>query len=164
MQLHRRVQSSLAVVFAALATFLLSAAATAALTPASLTLTDTNGPLAFSGGPYLVANPSSQATGTPTCNAALPCDELTLTVSVSDAARLGKYVRVSVGWPVELAQIDLYVLQGTKLVAASNMRKRASSVSKRGPAAAPTSRPIRRNTSPASRTREARRSADKRPS
>jgi hypothetical protein len=112
----RRVRLS---VLSTTLSFLLCNAATAALTPASLTLTDTNGPLAFSGGPYLVANPSSQATGTPTCNAALPCDELTLTVSVSDATRLGKYVRVSVGWQVELAQIDLYVLQGTKLVAAS---------------------------------------------
>ncbi|HKR63308.1 MAG TPA: tandem-95 repeat protein [Thermoanaerobaculia bacterium] len=91
----------------------------AALTPATVVLTDTSGPQNFSGGPYATPNPSSQATGTPTCNAALTCDELALTVSVSPTTRNSKYVRVAVGWPVELAQIDLYVLQNGKLVTQS---------------------------------------------
>ena len=58
----------------------------ATLTPPGGTLTDSSGPLTFTGGPYLVANPSSQATGVPTCNAALPCDEYALTVSGVSAA------------------------------------------------------------------------------
>src|SRR5205823_12537389 len=57
------------------------------------TLTDAGGPLTFTGGPYLVPNPSSQATGKPTCNAALPCDEYTFKVNVGDATAKTKYVR-----------------------------------------------------------------------
>ena len=45
------------------------------------TLTEASGPVTFTGGPYPVANPSSQATGTPTCNAVLVCDDFVLTVS-----------------------------------------------------------------------------------
>ncbi|MDQ1446844.1 MAG: hypothetical protein QOI20_3308, partial [Acidimicrobiaceae bacterium] len=87
----------------------------AATTPPSGTLTDSSGPLTFTGGPYLVANPSSQATGTPTCNAVLVCDEYALTVSgLSAATTASKYIRVEVKWP-ELgeAQFDLYVFAGT---------------------------------------------------
>src|SRR5438128_518545 len=86
----------------------------AATTPSMGTLTDNSGPLTFTGGPYLVANPSSQATGTPVCNAALPCDEYSLTVSgLSPATTQSKYIRIEVKWQ-ELgeAQFDLYVFQG----------------------------------------------------
>jgi len=87
----------------------------AATTPPSGTLTDSSGPLTFTGGPYLVANPSSQATGTPTCNAVLVCDEYTLTVSgLSAATTASKYIRIQVAW-MELgeAQFDLYVFSGS---------------------------------------------------
>ena len=87
----------------------------AAITPPSGTLTDASGPITFSGGPYAVANPSSQATGTPTCNAVLVCDEYTLTVSgLSAATTASKYIRIEVRW-MELgeAQFDLYVFSGT---------------------------------------------------
>jgi hypothetical protein len=89
--------------------------APAATTPSSGTLTDVSGPLTFTGGPYPVANPSSQATGTPTCNAALPCDEYALTVSgLSAATTATDYIRIEIKWP-ELgeAQFDLYVFSGT---------------------------------------------------
>ncbi len=77
------------------------------------TLTDVSGPLTFTGGPYAVANPSSQATGTPTCNAALPCDEYAFTVDVGNATAQNKYVRVELAWPVVgEAQFDLYVFDG----------------------------------------------------
>ena len=82
-------------VLSATLSILLCTAATAALTPTSLTLTDSSGSLAFSGGPYLVANPSSQATGIPTCNAALPCDELTLTVSMARGSAFGRMTAVA---------------------------------------------------------------------
>src|SRR5882724_7202965 len=89
--------------------------AVAATTPTSgTTLTDSSGPLTFTGGPYLVANPSSQVDGNPTCNAALTCDEYTFNVSVSNATSLSKYVRIEVAWPVVgEAQFDLYVFDGT---------------------------------------------------
>src|SRR5436190_3041472 len=94
---------------------LLALVSFATTTPNSVTLTDSCGPLSFTGGPYLIANPSSQATGTPTCNAVLPCDEYALTVSgLSPATTASKYIRIQVGWP-ELgeAQFDLYVFSGT---------------------------------------------------
>ncbi len=95
-----------------------------AVTPTNGVLTDTSGPLTFTGGPYLVANPSSQVDGIPICNAALPCEEYTFTVSVSSATSLSKYVRIEVNWPVVgEAQFDLYVFDGTtatgKLIAKS---------------------------------------------
>jgi hypothetical protein len=86
----------------------------ATITPAGGTLTDSSGPLTFTGGPYAVANPSSQATGTPTCNAVLVCDEYTLTVSgLSAGTTASKYIRIEVKW-MELgeAQFDLYVFSG----------------------------------------------------
>src|SRR4051812_40254898 len=86
----------------------------AATTPPSGTLTDSSGALTFTGGPYLVPNPSSQATGTPTCNAVLVCDEYALTVSgLSATTTASKYIRIEVKWP-ELgeAQFDLYVFAG----------------------------------------------------
>ncbi len=89
--------------------------ALAAIMPMGGTLSDSSGPLTFTGGPYPVANPSSQATGVPTCNAVLVCDEYTLTVSgLSAATTASKYIRIEVRW-MELgeAQFDLYVFSGT---------------------------------------------------
>jgi len=94
---------------------LLAVVAFATTTPNNGTLTDSSGALTFSGGPYLVPNPSSQATGVPTCNAVLICDEYALTVSgLSSATTASKYIRVELRWP-ELgeAQFDLYVFSGT---------------------------------------------------
>src|SRR5438270_3075270 len=85
------------------------------IAPSGGTLTDSSGPIVFTGGPYLVPNPSSQATGTPTCDAVLICDTYTLTVSgLSSATTASKYIRVEVRWPeLTEAQFDLYVFQGT---------------------------------------------------
>ncbi len=89
----------------------------ATLTPSAGTLTESSGAVTFVGGPYLVANPSSQATGTPTCdptNAALVCDDYTLTVSgLSAATTASKYIRIEVRWPeLTETQFDLYVFAG----------------------------------------------------
>jgi hypothetical protein len=86
----------------------------ATLTPSAGTLTDSSGPITFVGGPYPVNNPSSQATGTPTCNAVLICDEYALTVSgISAATTASKYIRVEVRWPeLTETQFDLYVFSG----------------------------------------------------
>src|SRR5215212_2449229 len=87
---HPRVICALILCLAGISLTMFSFAAT---TPAGGVLTDASGPLTFTGGPYLVANPSSQATGTPTCNAVLPCDEYTLTVSgLSTATTQSKYI------------------------------------------------------------------------
>ena len=86
----------------------------ATIAPPNGTLTDVSGPITFTGGPYLVANPSSQATGVPTCNAVLVCDEFALTVSgLSAATTASKYIRIEVRWPeAGETQFDLYVFQG----------------------------------------------------
>lgn len=98
----------------------------ATITPPNGTLTEGSGPITFNGGPYLVANPSSQATGVPTCNAVLVCDEFALTVSgISAATTASKYIRVEVKWPeAGETQFDLYVFQGdtaTGTVIAKNL-------------------------------------------
>src|SRR4051812_38288211 len=87
----------------------------AVLTPPAGTLTEASGPVTFTGGPYLVSNPSSQVNGTPTCNAVLVCEEFTLTVSgLTPATTASKYIRVEVRWPeVGTTQYDLYVFEGT---------------------------------------------------
>jgi hypothetical protein len=86
----------------------------AAITPPAGTLTETSGTVTFTGGPYVVPNPSAQANGIPTCNAALECDEYKLTVSgLSAATTASKYIRIEVGWPnIGETQFDLYVFKG----------------------------------------------------
>ncbi|HXD33525.1 MAG TPA: Calx-beta domain-containing protein [Pyrinomonadaceae bacterium] len=89
-----------------------------AATPANGTLTNNSGPLTYTAGPFLVANPSAQANGTPICNAALPCDDFTLTVSVSPPVTdLTHKVKVQVQWPTAAADFDVYVLQGSTVIA-----------------------------------------------
>src|SRR5256714_3279498 len=86
----------------------------ATITPPNGTLTEASGPITFTGGPYVVPNPSSQVNGVPTCNAVLVCDEFALTVSgLSAATTASKYIRVEVRWPeAGETQFDLYVFQG----------------------------------------------------
>ena len=120
MQKHPTSQSGIVNLRAVVASALISVSALlavlsfATLTPGGGTLTDTSGPITFTGGPYLTSNPSSQATGTPTCNAVLICDEYMLTVSgVSAATTASKYIRIEIRWPeVGEAQFDLYVFEG----------------------------------------------------
>ena len=87
----------------------------ATITPPAGALTEISGPITFIGGPYLVANPSSQANGVPTCNAVLVCDEFALSVSgLSPITTATKYIRIEVRWPnVGETQFDLYVFQGS---------------------------------------------------
>ncbi|MEY2497922.1 MAG: hypothetical protein QOD12_1478, partial [Verrucomicrobiota bacterium] len=86
----------------------------ATITPPAGVLTEISGPITFTGGPYPVPNPSSQANGVPICNAVLVCDEFALTVSgLSPVTTATKYIRIEIHWP-ELGetQFDLYVFQG----------------------------------------------------
>ncbi|HEY6804502.1 MAG TPA: Calx-beta domain-containing protein [Pyrinomonadaceae bacterium] len=84
-----------------------------AATPPSGTLSLATPNLSYvGGGPYVVPNASAQANGTPICNAALPCDDYTLTINVPPGTDATKRVRISVGWPVSTADFDVYVLDG----------------------------------------------------
>ena len=109
---HVRILTACALVTASA---FISFLAFATITPPNGNLTEVSGPVTFTGGPYLVANPSSQATGVPTCNAVLVCDEFALTVSgLSAATTASRYIRIEVRWPeAGETQFDLYVFQGT---------------------------------------------------
>ena len=109
---HARILIACALV---ISSALIGVAAFATITPPNGTLTEASGPVTFTGGPYLVPNPSSQATGVPICNAVLICDEFALTVSgLSAATTASRYIRIEVRWPeAGETQFDLYVFQGT---------------------------------------------------
>ena len=81
-----------------------------AATPNGGSLTEVSPSLTYASGPFLVPNPSSQATGTPTCSAQLPCDDYALSVSVLPATTTNKLIKVKVAWPTIQAQIDVYIL------------------------------------------------------
>jgi hypothetical protein len=84
--------------------------------PSSGTLTMSSGPISYSAGPFLVANPSNLVNGQvgdssdPTCgDEAHPCDDFTLTVDVPEGTDAAKLVRVEISWPQATADFDLYV-------------------------------------------------------
>ena len=88
-----------------------------AATPSSGTLTNVSGPLTYTAGPFFVANVSAQANGTPICNAALPCDDFTLTVNVTAGTETSNNVKIAVQWPTSAADFDVYILQGSTVIA-----------------------------------------------
>ena len=88
-----------------------------AASPASGTLSQTNPTLTYTGGPYLVPNPSAWASLVCTPQT---CDDFALTVDVPATFAATSYVRVETSWPNKTADFDLYVLDSTgKLVTSS---------------------------------------------
>ncbi len=84
-----------------------------AATPPTGTLTNNSGPVTYTAGPFFVPNASAQANGTPVCNAALECDDFTLTIAVSPPITPSTHrVKIVTQWPVSAADFDVYVLQG----------------------------------------------------
>lgn len=111
----------------ALAVFVLALSAPAfAATPASGELTDVSGPLVFTGGPFVVPNPSSDvnglAGGPVVCEPMLMnCDEFALTVAIPEKFRKDEknkkeVVQVALTFTAAVAQLDsqadyeLYIL------------------------------------------------------
>src|SRR6478672_11336353 len=92
-----------------------------AAVPSGGTLTDASGPLTYAAGPFPIANPSSQANGVPLCNAALPCDDYALTVSVSPATTAAKNIKLKLNWTPVQAEMDLYVLNSSNQYIAASM-------------------------------------------
>src|ERR1700730_17239332 len=85
-----------------------------AANPSNDTLTTANtanNPLSYTSGPFLIANPTDQVNGVPTCNAQMPCDDYTLTVAVPAGSEVANYVKVQVSWSNQatLAQYDIFV-------------------------------------------------------
>ena len=83
------------------------------ISPASPTLT-------YTGGPFVAPNVTAQA-GTVNCTVPMSCDDFALTVSMSPGPNPdpAKRVKISVGWPVSSADFDVYIFQGTTVVASS---------------------------------------------
>lgn len=77
--------------------------------PSSGQISPTSPSVSFSGGPFTVAN-TSGLVGPVVCNAALPCDDFTLTVAVPAGYEAANNVQVAISWPVAVADFDLYVL------------------------------------------------------
>jgi len=100
---------------------LLLGTAAYAANPASGTVSAASPTASWTAGPFLVANVSGQA-GDPICGTAqtsgVICDTFTLNI-VAPADASAKRVRVDVAWPGTQADFDLYVYQGTTLVAKS---------------------------------------------
>ena len=100
---------------AAIAATLLVAGLTAAVgsadaaTPASGTLTPTSPTLTYTGGPFLVSNPSGTA-GTVDCTAPMSCDDFGLTVATPAGYGTAHSLRIKVAWTNTVADFDVYLL------------------------------------------------------
>jgi hypothetical protein len=80
-----------------------------AATPAAGTLTETSGPIVYSGaGPFFVTNQTEQVMP-PVCNGSQTCDDFALTVSLSPATYETHLIRVEIKWALKVADFDLYV-------------------------------------------------------
>lgn len=80
-----------------------------AATPSNGTLSLSNPTLAYSAGPFLVANPTDQVDGVPTCSALLPCDDYRLTVSVPEGYDNEHFVKVQINWTNPAGQFDIFI-------------------------------------------------------
>ncbi len=80
---------------------------TPAPTPATLTVSGP--PVTWGAGPFLVANPTDQVDGVPTCDGTLPCSDFLLDVNVPAGYDDQHYVKVQVNWTNPAAQFDLFV-------------------------------------------------------
>jgi hypothetical protein len=93
-----------------------------AASPSSGTLTDTSGPVAYSAGPFFVANPTPVplVDSGPECfNPGQPCDDFALTVSLPAsylAEHPNAFVEISLAWTdggAGSSDYDLYIYRGT---------------------------------------------------
>jgi hypothetical protein len=84
--------------------------ATEASTPNAGTVSDTSTSTTWTGGPFVVANVTAQATGLPNCTAPQSCDDFTLHVSTPAGYGDTHQLRIQVGWPTAAADFDVYLL------------------------------------------------------
>ena len=88
-------------------------------TPSAGTLTDTSGPLTWTGGPFAVANVTGNA-GPPDCTLPQSCDDYTLTVATPAGFGDTNNLKIQVSWPNTAADFDLYVLDSAGNTVASS--------------------------------------------
>src|SRR5438132_8896828 len=93
-----------------------------AATPASGTVSGTSPTTTWTAGPFVAPNLTGQV-GDPNCGTAqtsgVICDNFTLNVVAVAGDAATKRVRIDVTWPGTQADFDLYVFQGSTLVAKS---------------------------------------------
>ncbi|HWJ81219.1 MAG TPA: hypothetical protein VNS55_03190 [Nocardioides sp.] len=78
--------------------------------PTSGTVSDTSTSTTWSGGPFVTANVTAQATGVPDCSVPQSCDDFKLTVATPTTYGDSHQLTVKVGWPQTAADFDVYLL------------------------------------------------------
>jgi CARDB len=81
-----------------------------ASSPAQGSISDASTSVSWGGGPFVVPNPSAQASGLPDCTAPSSCDDYTLHVSTPAGYGDMHALKIGVGWPQTSADFDVYVL------------------------------------------------------
>jgi hypothetical protein len=79
-------------------------------TPTSGTVSDTSPSTSWSGGPFVLANPTGNAFDQPDCTLPGSCDDFALTVSTPSGYGDGHELVVKVQWPTTAADFDVYLL------------------------------------------------------
>ncbi len=90
-----------------------------ASSPSSGSISDTSGPVSWSGGPFLVANVTGTA-GSVSCSVPQSCDDYTLAVSAPAGYGDTNDLKIQVGWANAAADFDVYVLDAAGAVVASS--------------------------------------------
>ncbi|MGH3499128.1 MAG: sialidase family protein [Nocardioidaceae bacterium] len=80
-----------------------------AASPGSGTVSPTQLSTSWTGGPFLVPNPTAEANGVPDCSAPQSCDTYNLTVSTPASYATKHQLRIAVSWPNQSADFDVYV-------------------------------------------------------
>lgn len=80
-----------------------------AASPTSGTLSDTSGPVTWSGGPFVTANVTAQVNGEPDCTLPSSCDDFALHVSAPAGYDTDHNVQIKVGWSNTAADFDVYL-------------------------------------------------------
>jgi hypothetical protein len=90
-----------------------------AAAPTSGTLTDTSGPVSWSGGPFVTANVTAQANGEPLCALPESCDDFALHVSAPAGYGTDHNLQIKVGWTNTAADFDVYLYDAAGNLAAT---------------------------------------------
>ncbi len=115
---------------------------TRAATPSSGTLSDVSGPLNYTAGPFMAANPTPipEVDSGPECNnPTQPCDDFALTVAMPAgyaAAHPNAAIRVAMSWTDSgsgKSDYDLYIYKGTVIGTSGNQPSDFGSVSSANP-------------------------------
>jgi hypothetical protein len=115
---RKRILAAMATVGAMVAGAVGLGAADAA-TPTSGTLTDTSGPVSWSGGPFVTANVTAQANGEPLCALPESCDDFALHVSAPAGYGTDHNLQIKVGWTNTAADFDVYLYDAAGNLAAT---------------------------------------------